>query len=169
MSKKTTPKIPTVFGLDYFVAEIPSDFNPELLQSTVDMGQFIRWVFLYTYAKAIDLMTNYAQDIGQKAWPFNVTILSLETVLAPLHDEEFVKNIAYINAKYNDELYDNPVQKWLDPAFGLEHLREIVRLLNRQDILTTRTYAVKPKADWEDLKALLELDKGGGSESEEKN
>ena len=119
--------------ISYGAIAIPPDV---FLGGGVQYTGILKWSFVYTYAKAIELLTNPFQTMDQKAFPFNVTIQTLSKILTPVVDEEFKRRVRAINKKFLDR-YSNTPKFWFDAAYGLEYLEAIMELMDRTGILTT--------------------------------
>lgn len=139
------------------VVPIPGEIDSELLESTIDIAALIRWTFLVSYFQGAQVLANAYQTIDQKAPAFNLIIMMLRSVVTPLADEEFEQRVDEIYHKYK-KLYEE--KYWLVPSYGIALLEEIVKLLNRQDILTVRHGLLDIIAQ---VEPLLEGEGDGGS------
>lgn len=153
-NKKKNKKNQSVFD----IVPIPGEIDSELLESTIDFASLIRWSFLVSYFQGAQVLANAYQTIDQKAPAFNLIIMMLRSVVMPLADEEFEQKMNEIYHKYK-EIYKE--RYWMVPSYGIALLEEIVKLLNRQDILTVRHGVLDIVAE---VEPLLESGEDGGSE-----
>ena len=123
------------------------------LKGGIRFSDILRWSFALTFAKLQELLANPYQSMEQKAFPFNVMILTFEKTLTPIVDEEFREEIRKINQAFYDK-YDGPAF-WLDASYGLKHLEAIMRLLNRVGVLRDESLIIDAEATLDELVAEL--------------
>ena len=151
--KKKTP--------DFDVVPIPGDIDSELLESTIDFATLVRWAFMNSYYHGNMVLANAYQTIDQKAPAFNLIMMMLRSVVMPLADKEFEQKMDELYRKYK-ERYEE--KYWMVPSYGIALLEEIVKLLNRQDILTVRHGVLDIVAE---IEPLLKGDKGEAAEGDQ--
>lgn len=137
-----------------FMGAIP--IKPDTFSSNIRYESLIRWSFALTFAKLQELLSNSYQGMDQKAFPFNVMVLTFEKTLAPLMDDEFKKQIARINSRFMERY--NGIDFWMDASYGLEHLEATVTFLHRVGLLDSSAPQLIPEVDVDE--ALDDLDEG---------
>jgi len=132
---------------DPFGGVIP--LKPDTFPKNIPYETLLRWSFALTFAKIQELLANPYQEMTQKAFPFNVMILTFEKILAPVMDDELRKQIRSINAEFINR---HPTGKfWFDAAYGLEHLEAIVKFLHRAGLLDTSPPELVPEVSLDDV------------------